>query len=634
MRISTGFRFGSAIGGIILAAAVLSFGYNQIFISEAVAQKAILDKVVIEGMQLVQLTNEVLLYREERVTQQWWAQYNEESELVAKNNGPIQGRGGALWRRISAHLADMQLLFEHLAAHIEEQPVAPTTTRSILSSQLFQKAALLQTSLTSLGAVAQAELENGYRQARERTMLTFGVFFAAISLFVAVSSFLFRKRVLVPLRNLETSIHRVNEGDRTHRAQVFSEDEIGVVCHAFNKLIDQQELSREKLREREARLSAMLAEQNTILDNAVVGIAFVKERRFISVNHKLEKMFGYPAEEFLGRLTEMLYALPEDYRSFGEEIYPVLASGDNYSTELQMKRKDGSLFWCQLSGKLVDRGDASQGSIWIIHDISDRREAQDKLKLLNETLERRVQEELVKNREKDHILIQQSRLAAMGEMIHNIAHQWRQPINALTLLLANIKDAFEYDELTKEYLDREVKSGQDIIQNMSDTIDDFRNFFKPTQEKAPFALQQAVGSAIAMVEAALRNNEIAISILPAEAVVVNGHSNEFSQVVVNLISNAKDAIMEKKIHGGEIRIAIGKTHERAWLSVADNGGGVPEAALGKVFDPYFTTKGAKGTGIGLYMSKMILDKMDGDISIRNIEGGAEVRLTLPLASDK
>ncbi len=633
MRINTGFRFGAMIGGFILCAAMLSFGYNQMQITDAVSKKAILENVIFEGMELVQITNEVLLYRNKRVTQQWWDQYHQEVNLIGAGNRPVQGKSAVLWERISTNLANMQVIFERLSAHIEMEDLlsTPASTKSILSSQLFQKAVLLQTALSRLNEVAQSELEKDYRQTRERMVLTFGMFFIAISLLFLVSSFLFRKRVMQPLRKLEMSIHRVNEGDVRHRAQVYNEDEIGVVCNAFNELIDQQEQNRWQLLEREQRLSEALAEQQLILDNAVVGIAFIKENHFVSVNHKLEEIFGFSAAEIVGQSTDIVYAETGDVRNFELAAQPLLEQSDSYSNEIRIKRKDGTLCWCLMSGKLIDPCDAAQGSIWIIHDISDRREAQQNLKLLNETLERRVQEELSKNREKDHLLIQQSRLAAMGEMIHNIAHQWRQPINALSLLLGNIRDAYDYKELTRAYLDEEVKVGQGMIRSMSNTIDDFRNFFAPSKGKSIFSVQQTLAAAITMVEAALKYNEISIAILPAEVVMVDGHPNEFAQVLVNLFTNAKDAIMQKNSRNGKILCAFGQVEGLAWLTITDNGGGVSPEAQGKVFDPYFTTKGANGTGIGLYMSKMILNKMDGDIHIQNVRDGAEVRITLPLA---
>lgn len=253
------------------------------------------------------------------------------------------------------------------------------------------------------------------------------------------------------------------------------------------------------------------------------------------------------------------------------------------------------------------------------------------LRNLTHELEIRVHEELGKNREKDHLLIQQSRLAAMGEMIHNIAHQWRQPLTALGILLANIEDDSKFQELTPETLNEQVRTAFKIIDRMSSTIDDFRNFFRPSREKAPFTLQNSLGLAVAMISASLKHEEIALAIPPAEIAMVNGYDNEFAQVLVNIITNARDAIMEKNIPNGKIEIAIGQENELAWLSIADNGGGIPDSALPKIFDPYFTTK-EKGSGIGLYMSRMIMENMGGSIEAHNTELGTEFVLRLPIAS--
>jgi len=255
------------------------------------------------------------------------------------------------------------------------------------------------------------------------------------------------------------------------------------------------------------------------------------------------------------------------------------------------------------------------------------------LRKLTSELEMRVQEELAKNREKDHILIQQSRLAAMGEMIHNIAHQWRQPLTALGMLLANIEDGSKFHELTPETLSEQIKTAYGLINRMSTTIDDFRNFFRPNREQALFTLQGSLSLAVAMIEASLKHQEITLVIQPAENVTVNGYGNEFAQVLVNIISNAREAIKEKNIRDGRIEIAIGQENGQAWLSVADNGGGIPESALPKIFDPYFTTK-EKGSGIGLYMSRMIMENMGGGIDAQNREQGAEFILRLPLAANQ
>lgn len=246
----------------------------------------------------------------------------------------------------------------------------------------------------------------------------------------------------------------------------------------------------------------------------------------------------------------------------------------------------------------------------------------EELKQLNASLEWRVLEEVAKNREKDHLLIQQSRLAALGEMIGNIAHQWRQPINALTLLLANIKDAHAFNTLDRAYLDQAVKNGQAIIQRMSATIDDFRNFFRPDKEKTRFSVNGAVADVLRILEAALMNSNIAIVVEGDEDVTTHGYRNEYSQVLINLLTNAKEAIQQAGIATGRVSIRISRRGDCSEVLVADNAGGIATAILPRIFDPYFTTK-EKGTGIGLYMSKMIIENsMSGRMEARNDADGA------------
>ncbi|MCE5181622.1 MAG: GAF domain-containing protein [Betaproteobacteria bacterium] len=248
------------------------------------------------------------------------------------------------------------------------------------------------------------------------------------------------------------------------------------------------------------------------------------------------------------------------------------------------------------------------------------------LKRLNETLEHRVVKEVSRNMEQERLLIQQARLAAMGEMIGNIAHQWRQPLNALGLLLANIKDDHDYQELDAETMARHVTKGRLFIDKMSSTIDDFRNFFKPNKVKCDFSLRKAIDDTINLIGPGLRSYNILMNIEEGEDILLNGFPNEFSQVLLNILTNAKDALLERKIANGKLEIGFGRSGARKWIRVRDNAGGIAEEVLPKIFDPYFTTK-ESGTGIGLYMSKMILEHMGGRIEARNIGEGTEFLIT-------
>ena len=384
------------------------------------------------------------------------------------------------------------------------------------------------------------------------------------------------------------------------------------------------------------------ASQKTAADLRIAATAFESQEGIVitdagsailRINQAFSEITGYSTAEAVGQKMNILKSGRHD-AAFYAAMWESIQRNGAWRGEIWNRRKDGAVYpeWLTITA-VKGAADEVTHYVGTMTDITLRKQAEETLKLSNETLEQRVQEEVVKNREKDHLLIQQSRLAAMGEMIHNIAHQWRQPINALTILLANIKDAYEFKELDQKYLNETVATGQNIIQNMSATIDDFRNFFRPGRENTPFSLQQCLASAIAMVEASIKNADITLSLPPAENITAKGHSNEFAQVLINLIANAKEAVMEQNRPGGKIEITIGRENGRAWLRIADNGGGIPEAIIGKIFDPYFTTKGAKGSGIGLYMSKMIMDDMGGDIAIRNIAGGTAVLIGLPLADE-
>lgn len=256
------------------------------------------------------------------------------------------------------------------------------------------------------------------------------------------------------------------------------------------------------------------------------------------------------------------------------------------------------------------------------------------LKELNETLSQRIADELAKNREKDHLLIQQSRQAAMGEMVNNIAHQWRQPLNALGLVLANIQDVLDSDVRDKQDQERLMQHGHRLIAKMSSTIDDFRRFFHPNREKTCFSLIKAVEDAVALVQPSFNHQNIEICCEEMQDVSANGYPNEFSQALLNLLNNAKDAIQQKQAANGRVAIRVHSAAGRCLVEVSDNGGGIAEDILPKIFDPYFTTKDS-GTGIGLYMSKMVMKNMGGDIEVKNGSEGAVFTLEIPaIAAEK
>jgi len=252
------------------------------------------------------------------------------------------------------------------------------------------------------------------------------------------------------------------------------------------------------------------------------------------------------------------------------------------------------------------------------------------LEALNSSLQERVNDSIAEIREKDQVMISQGRQAAMGEMIGNIAHQWRQPLNALAMVLGNIKSAYQYEELTPEYLDKTVESGNRLLQKMSTTINDFSNFFRPNKEVLSFSAREQINQAISLIGPSLKNRNITINLEAPQDVILNGFPNEYSQVLLNVIVNAKEAIEETVAHAGTIIIRLYiENNSLGVVSISDNGGGIPTDVIDNIFDPYFSTK-KMGTGIGLYMSKMMIERsMNGILEARNITGGAEILVKTP-----
>jgi len=225
---------------------------------------------------------------------------------------------------------------------------------------------------------------------------------------------------------------------------------------------------------------------------------------------------------------------------------------------------------------------------------------------------------------KEKILMQQSKMAVMGEMIGVIAHQWRQPLNAIYLSVQDIYAAYEVEELDKEYMDKFKESNLFIIKKMSETIDDFRNFLRPVKDMTNFSVEQAVDGVLRILTPQFKRNSVELKFDKSGEHVVHGHQNELEQTIMILLSNALDALIENKINHPAINISIGyNEHGGTILSIQDNAGGVPHEICEKIFEPYFTTKDkSNGTGIGLYMAREIVEhQMGGKIYFENVDDG-------------
>jgi signal transduction histidine kinase len=222
-------------------------------------------------------------------------------------------------------------------------------------------------------------------------------------------------------------------------------------------------------------------------------------------------------------------------------------------------------------------------------------------------------------------MILQDRLSVMGEMLNNIAHQWRQPLNTLGLIIQQALFYYDSAEFSREYLKENTGKAMKLIQHMSQTIDDFRYFFKTDKEKASFSVNQVIKHTISLIGKSFEVENIDVAFDFDGTPMVNGYPNEYSQVLLNILLNARDALVERKACDARISIHAFAEEGASVVTITDNAGGIANEIINRLFDPYFTTKGeTNGTGIGLFMSKTIIEKnMGGSLTVRNTGSGAE-----------
>ncbi len=253
-----------------------------------------------------------------------------------------------------------------------------------------------------------------------------------------------------------------------------------------------------------------------------------------------------------------------------------------------------------------------------------------KVQDLNTNLESRVQEEVKKNIIKDKQLLQQSRLAQMGEMISMIAHQWRQPLSVISSIAISLNVKAELGKADEATVIDFSKKISEYSQHLSSTIDDFRDFYKPNKEQENTDFTSIIKSVLSIVEIEITTNNIEIIKDLQSKEIFQSYPNELKQVVLNLLKNAQDILIDKNISYPWIKIKSFTKNEKTILEISDNGGGVPDEVINKIFDPYFSTKLDKnGTGIGLYMSKLIIhEHCNGKLSVENTQDGAVFKIEI------
>ena len=349
----------------------------------------------------------------------------------------------------------------------------------------------------------------------------------------------------------------------------------------------------------------------------------------ITWNHGSEILYGYKADEVLGKHISLIH-LEEDLDSFRINIESVLKYGE-YNTEFRAIKKSKDLIDIDLSLSLLkDEKGEYAGIVGYAQDITKRKKAEAAIQYINENLQKEVDAQIYEIREQDLRLLQQSKLAQMGDMVGMIAHQWRQPLNAISGTVVNLSLLSKMAKLEPQIVEKSSSFIQDQCQNMSSIIETFINFAKPEKESALFKISHAVDESMVIIGAQLKRHNIKTAIKStSENISIIGHEDLLEQVIINILSNMKDAFDDSTVQEKLINITMRRGAALSGsnvpiIMIEDNAGGVPKEIREKIFNPYFTTKEqGKGTGIGLYMSmKIMKERFDGDLIYSPTDDGS------------
>ncbi len=334
------------------------------------------------------------------------------------------------------------------------------------------------------------------------------------------------------------------------------------------------------------------------------------------VNDEFCKISGYSRDELMGQ-NHNIVRHPDALSSNFKTLWDTILSKKSYKSTVKNLSKNGNTVYLNttITPILEDNGDIKE-FIAIRYDVTKEIELQKKLE------------------EKQKLLFWQSRMASLGQMLGNIAHQWRQPLTELNLSLFNIKKAHKNNDSKK--IDELYKESKEIILNMSNTIEDFTNFFNPQKDKKLFFIKDAIDESLTILKKVLEKEDIKLNVIINSNKEVLGVSNELSQVIINLVQNSKDAFIINDIVNRNIDIVLEdeRIEEKnyVYIYIKDNALGISNKNIDKIFEPYFTTKHkSQGTGLGLFMSKMIIEKsLNGSIKHENSENGSIFSICIPL----
>ena len=475
-------------------------------------------------------------------------------------------------------------------------------------------------------------LENARWAELKNIMILSPILIVAVLLAIPIGNYCFINRI----RKLQESTSLLANGDRKARAaDQVSGGELGELAESIDNMAQQLAAREQLLRKNQQEL-------DDLYNNAPCGYhSLDKNGLIVRMNMTELNWLGYSHDELVGRLKLSDLLTPVSIKLF-EQIFPQFKKrGWARDVELELIRKDGTIIPALINSTTIKEEDGSfLFSRSTVYDITERNLAELQLKQLNENLTKKVEEEIDRRLSHERLLARHARLAAIGEMIGAIAHQWRQPLATLGMINQSIKMAWENESLDRTFLSSANADAQMQLNYMSDTIEGFRNFFSPEKVVEYFDVRGNIQEVYLLVAAQCNDAYVSLNIIDTAGDVqlrIGGYQNEFKQSILNLVSNSLDSIIERKLNlngasfTGLIEMSIAANGQNIVVTVIDNGCGIPDDFGDKIFEPYFTSKSdGKGTGIGLYMTKLIVeDSMGGKLSFESGPDGTAFKVELP-----
>jgi len=539
-----------------------------------------------------------------------------------------------LWemREDSAMTALEPLLEDERIAFIRVKDIQTKTNfinieKSDVEGNVFEVQADIFNNTTHIGklylGVSDVKMQKSVNESI-RSFIAVFLFQLFVSALILSAALYFK--ILKPMATLSKQARSLSKNNLRTPFIWQKNDEIGKLGRAF-------EYARYSLRQSLDTLEKQKQRLESIIEGTNVGTWEWNIQTGETVfNEKWAQIIGYELGELepVSIDTWAKYAHPEDLQKSNEALQKHFeGKSDYYEFEARMRHKKGHYVWVLDRGKITKRDDKGNALIMAgtHQDISLRKFQEQELERLNKKLQDEVATQVAQITQKDKMLQEQAKLAAMGEMIGAIAHQWRQPLNALSIHIQNLEDDYEEGLIDEAFVQEFIQKQTKTINFMSKTIDDFRNFFKTDKTKTVFSMQKVARSVQHLLSAQLKNYNIALDIND-EDFEVEGYQSEMQQVLLNVVSNSKDAIVANKVASGHITLRLDAKNKT--ITIQDNGGGVAPDKLGRIFEPYFTTKEqGKGTGIGLHISRIIVvEHMKGTIQASNNDEGLMIQIKL------